>query len=175
MDDSTIQFICDTSKLNNRNLTHDVLRKYSNIPYILCGDKFSRKGNFFIPRTLSYFYDSKKIMPAGMYATFAAGEGFGGSVYLELREDSTYQFSEVSCISGFKEKGAWTLDNGILSLHRMDGKWSMLDWFTSWGELYVTENYLVGRKTKNTRSKTGKKIVTEYYYYLSKEPNYVSE
>ncbi len=175
MDDSTIQFICDTSKLNNKNLTRDVLRKYSNIPFILCGDKFPRQGNFFIPRMLSYFDETKTVIPAGMYATFATGEGFGGSVYLELRKDSTYQFSEVSCISGFKEKGVWTLDNGILSLHRKDGKWSMLDWFTNGGKLYVTENFLLGKKMKKTRSKTGKKIVTEYYYYLSKEPNYVNE
>ena len=72
----------------------------------------------------------------------------------------------------FTEKGTWSLDNDIITFIPDEGKWSMLEWVTKDRKLYLTDNYLIGKKTTRVLTKTGKKIVTETYSYLSKQPNY---
>src|SRR5689334_4388661 len=47
--DTTYQFLCDTSKLKNKNLAKERLKQFSNLPYILTGAKFKKQETFFIP------------------------------------------------------------------------------------------------------------------------------
>ena len=167
---TTIHFICDTSKLKNKNWAKHEVRQFSNIPFILNGDTFERRYNFFIPYNLNRSKDSLKI-PAGIFARYYRGDGLGSNI-VELKEDRTYIFYDNSCTMRFTEKGTWSLDNDIITFNPDEGKWSMLEWVTKDRKLYLTDNYLIGKKTTRVLTKTGKKIVTETYSYLSKQPNY---
>ncbi len=167
---TAIHFICDTSKLKNKNWAKHEVRQFSNIPFILNGDTFERRYNFFIPYNLNRSKDSLKI-PAGIFARYYRGDGFGSNI-VELKEDRTYIFYDNSCTMRFTEKGTWSLDNDIITFIPDEGKWSMLEWVTKDRKLYLTDNYLIGKKTTRVLTKTGKKIVTETYSYLSKQPNY---
>lgn len=172
--DTTIQFLCDTSKLKNTYLAKDKLRQFSNIPFILCGDTFSKQNNFFIPRNINYEPQDSVIMPVGICARYYRGDGFGSNI-IELKQDGTYTFYDNSCMARFKEEGTWTLNNDILTFRPNEDKWSMLEWVTKDRKLYLTENHLVGKKVAKTTTQTKRTIVTETFYYLSKEPNYVND
>lgn len=172
--DTTIQFLCDTSKLKNKYLAKNKLRQFSNIPFILCGDTFSTQNNFFIPRNINYEPEDSVIMPVGIYARYYRGDGFGSNI-IELKQDGTYTFSDNSCITRFKEEGTWTLNNDIITFRPNEDKWSMLEWVTKDRKLYLTEDHLVGKKVAKTTTQTKRTIVTETFYFLSKEPNYVND
>lgn len=170
--DATIQFLCDTSKLKNKYLAREKFRQFSNIPFILCGDTFSKQNNFFIPRNINYELEDSMIMPAGIYARYYRGDGFGSNI-IELKQDGTYTFFDNSCTARFKEEGAWTLNNDILTFRPNKDNSSMLEWLTEDRKLFLTKNHLVGKKVAKTVTQTKKTIVTETFYYLSKEPNYL--
>jgi hypothetical protein len=172
--DTTIQFLCDTSKLKNKYLTKEKFRQFSNIPFILCGDTFSKQNNFFIPRNINYEPEDSTIMPAGIYARYYRGDGFGSNI-IELKQDGTYIFSDNSCMAHFKEEGTWKLNNEVLTFRPNENKWSMLEWVTKDRKLYLTENHLVGKKVVKTVTQTKKTIVTETFFFLSKEPKYLND
>lgn len=172
--DTTIQFLCDTSKLKSKYLARENFRRFSNVPFILCGDTFAKQNSFFIPRNINYDPDDSMIMPAGIYARYYRGDGFGSNV-IELKQDRTYTFFDNSCMSHFKEEGKWTINNDILTFRPNEDKWSMLDWITKDRKLYLTENHLVGKKFAKTVTQTKKTIVTETFYFLSKEPKYLKD
>ncbi len=172
--DTTIQFLCDTSKLKNKNLAREKFKQFSNIPLILCGNIFTKQNNFFIPQNINYDPEDSMITPAGIYARYYRGDGFGSNV-IELKQDGTYTFFDNSCMAHFKEEGKWILNNDILTFHPNEEKWSMLEWVTKDRKLYLTENHLVGKKVVKTVTKTKKTIVTETFYFLSKEPKYLND
>ncbi len=174
IDDTTIQFICDTSKPKIKNLTRDILKQFSNIPFILCGDKFPKQNNFFIPRNINYVYEGSAIMPKGIYASYYRGDGYGSNS-IELKQDGTYIFSDNSCLAHSTEKGTWTINNEIITFSPDNKNWSSLEWVTKDRQVYLTENYLIGKKTTETVTKTKKTIVTETFFFLSKEPTYLSD
>lgn len=172
--DTTIQFLCDTSKLKNKYLAREKFRQFSNVPFILCGDTFAKQNSFFIPRNINYEPENSTIMPAGIYARYYRGDGFGSNI-IELKQDGTYTFSDNSCMAHFKEEGTWTLTNDIITFCPKDNKWSMLEWVTKDRKLYLTENHLVGKKVAKTVTQAKKTIVTETFYFLSKEPEYMND
>jgi hypothetical protein len=167
--DTTIQFLCDTSKLKNKNLAKDRLKQFSNIPFILTGDMFVRRNNFFIPHNINYEPGDSATIQTGVFARYYRGDGYGSNI-IELKQDNTYIFYDNSCVARFKEKGTWTLNNDIVAFIPDEDKWSMLEWVTEDMRLYLTENYLIGKKTKKNYTKTRKTVVTETYSYLSKLP-----
>lgn len=75
----------------------------------------------------------------------------------------------------FKEEGKWTLNNDILTFRPNKDKWSMLEWVTMNRKLYLAENHLIGKKVEKTVTQKKKTIVTETFYFLSKEPKYLTE
>lgn len=174
IDDTTIQFLCDTSKLNNKYLAREKFKRFSNIPFILCGDTFVKQNSFFIPRNINYEQEDSMIMPAGIYARYYRGDGFGSNV-IELRQDGTYTFYDNSCMAHFKEDGKWTLNNDILTFRPNEDKWSMLEGVTKDRKLYLAENHLIGKKVEKTVTQKKKTIVTETFYFLSKEPKYLTD
>jgi hypothetical protein len=89
--DTTIQFVCDTSKLKNRYLAKARLKRFSNIPFILCGDTFPKQNIFFIPRNINYEREDSIVLPKGIYARYYRGDGYGSNI-IELKEDGTYIF-----------------------------------------------------------------------------------
>lgn len=174
IDDTTIQFLCDTSKLKNKYFAREKFRQFSNIPFILCGDTFAKQNSFFIPRNINYQSKDSMIMPVGIYGRYYRGDGYGSNV-IELKQDGTYTFFDNSCMAHFKEEGKWILNNDILTFRPSEDKWSMLEWITKDRILYLTENHLVGKKVAKTVTQTKKTIVTETFYFLSKEPQYLND
>lgn len=172
--DSTIQFLCDTSKLKNKNLAKDRLKQLSNIPYILLGETFARQSNFFIPRNIVYESDTSISIPKGIFARYYRGDGHGSSI-IELKDDNTYIIYDNSCMARFTEEGKWALKGTVISFFPTNKEWSMLEWFTKGRKLYITENYLIGKKTIKSYAKTKKVVVTETYSFLSKLPEYLSD
>ena len=75
----------------------------------------------------------------------------------------------------FTEEGTWSLDNDIITFVPDKGKWSMFEWVTKDRKLYITDDYLIGKKTEKVSTKAGKTIIIETYSYLSKQPNYPSK
>lgn len=75
----------------------------------------------------------------------------------------------------FKEEGKWTFKGNAITFFPNEKGWSMLEWITKDRRLYITEDYLVGKKTTKSYSKTKKAIVTETYSFLSKQPKYSSD
>jgi hypothetical protein len=168
--DTTIQFVCDTSKLKNKSLTKDRLKRFTNIPFILCGDTFPKQNNFFIPRNIYHRQVDSIVLPKGIYARYYRGDGYGNNI-IELKEDGTYIFTDRDCLSQFKEEGTWTLKKDLLTFKPKGGKWSKLEWITQDRQLYWSEDYLVGKKTSKTIVSAKKTIITETFFYLSKLPN----
>ncbi len=169
--DSTFQFLCDTSKLKNLDRISKVLKDVSNIPQILIGGQFTKQGNFFIPRNLGYEPDDSLFIPKGMYARYFRGDGFG-NIVIEIKPDGTYIFTDHSCTGSRSEEGTWTKQEGVLNFTPSRNKWSMLEWVTLERKLYVTEDFLVGKKLSVVVTKTKRKKVTETFYFLGKMPNY---
>lgn len=167
--DTTIQFLCDTSKLINKNLAKARLKQFSNIPFILTGEMFMRRNNYFVPHNINYEPDQIAIIPTAVFARYYRGDGYGSNI-VELKQDKTYIFFDNSCMGRFTEKGTWTLNNDIITFIPDEGRWSMLEWLTEDMRLYLTDNYLIGKKTKKSYTKTRKTVVTETYSYLSKLP-----
>ena len=106
---ATIQFICDTSKLKNKNWAKKEVRQFSNIPYMLTSDTFVKRYNFFIPHNLNRTKDSLKI-PEGIFANYYRGDGFGSNI-VKLNQDKTYIFYDNSCTAFLlkKELGRLTM------------------------------------------------------------------
>lgn len=171
---TTIQFICDTSKLDNKSLARDSRRRFSNIPFILTGDIFARRNDFFIPRNINYERSSDIVMPEGIFARYYRGDGFGSHI-IELKSDNTYTFGDYSCTVWLAEKGRWTLNNDIITFIPDEEEWSMLEWVTEDRRLYLAEDYLVGKKTTTDRTKNKGMVVTENYLYLSKMPVFTDD
>ncbi len=169
--DTTIQFLCDASKLKNKHLTGSRLRLVSNIPYILKGDVFVRQHNFFIPHNINYDPNDTVIVPKGIFARYYRGDGYGSNI-IELNQDQTYTFYDNSCMAHFTERGTWTLTDGVIDFTPDDKKWSMLEWVTQDKRLCLVEDYLIGKKTSRTSIGKQKSVVTEIYSYLSKMPIY---
>ncbi len=167
--DTTIQFLCDTSKLKNKILAKNSLKQFSNIPFILTGEIFRRRNNYFVPHNINYEPDQCATIPTGVFARYYRGDGYGSNI-IELKQDKTYILIDNSCVAHFTEKGTWTLNNDIITFVTDEGKRSMLEWVTEDMKLYLTENYLIGKKTKKNYTKTRKTIVTETYSYMSKLP-----
>ena len=172
--DTTIQFICDTSKFKIKKLTNKRLVQFSKIPFIHCGEVFTKKGNYFIPRINNYVTEDSTIMPDGIYANYFRGDGFG-SENVEIKQDGTYIFWDISCTSRSKEEGRWTLKNQILTFYPKVDKRSMLEWITNNRQLYLARNYLIGKKVAKTVTQSKKPIVTETFFYLSKESKYLND
>ncbi|HEY5408311.1 MAG TPA: hypothetical protein VIJ92_14545 [Ginsengibacter sp.] len=172
--DTTIQFLCDISKLKNKYLVKERLRQFSNIPFILCGDTFPKQNNFFVPRNINYEPEDSTIIPKGICARYYRGDGLSSNI-IELKQDGTYVFSDNDCIAHFKEEGTWALNNEIISFTPKEEKWSMLEWVTKDRKLYLTESYLVGKKVAKKVTQTKKTIVTETFFFLSKEPIYLND
>src|SRR5690606_17867844 len=78
--ETTIQFLCDTSKLKNKYLTKEKLRWFSNIPFILCGYTFLKQNNFFVPKNINYESEDSTIIPTSIYARYYRGDGFGSNI-----------------------------------------------------------------------------------------------
>lgn len=169
--DTTVSFICDTTKLKNRNLARDKIRQFSNLPFILSGEAFIRQKGFFIPNNINYNPYNSTIMPKGIFARYYSGDGFGSCI-IELKEDSSYVFNSGSCSGIFSEKGNWSLYKGVITFKAPKNKWSMLEWVTKDRKMYLTGDYLIGKKINSART-SRKIIVTERYVYLSKMSEYV--
>jgi hypothetical protein len=167
--DTTIQFLCDTSKIQYKGLMGDQLKKLSNIPFILKGEILGRQDAFILPYNIYYETEDSIIIPKGTFARYYTGDGYGSNI-IELKRDNTYIFYDHSCVANFTETGTWSLEKGVVNFVPKEKKWSMLEWITQERKLYLTEDYLIGKKTKKTSSKTNKILVTETYAYLSKEP-----
>ena len=161
--DSTIKFICDTSKVMNRNIIRDGLKEFSNIPFITQGEIFKKVGGYFIPNNIIYKSGDSIEIPKGIYATYFRGDGFGNYL-LQLKKDGTYKFTGRSCEMDFYEEGRWIINKNIITLLPPKGRASMAQSVTSNNQFYVDENFLVGKKT----GKDNKETTTETYYYLAK-------
>lgn len=149
--DTTIQFLHDTSKLKNKYQVNEKISRYSNIPFILRGDTFPMHNQQLIPHNINYYLpEDSIIMPTGVYAKYTCGEFMWG-YSIALNQDGTYLISEHSCVSGFKEDGRWTLDNGMVTLFPKKATSSMHNWFTQDRKLYLTENHLIGKKVTRER------------------------
>ena len=172
--DSSIQFNCDTSGLKSKNNRLKTFRELSYFMFNICGKTFAKRNSFFIPPNLNYASEDSIRMPKGIYARYYRGDGFGSNV-IELKQDGTYIFHDNSCMSHIEEKGKWSLKNDILTFSPKDKKWSMLEWVTDSRKLYLTEGHLVGKKVAKTVTQIKKPIVTETFYFLSKEPDDVND
>ncbi len=162
--DTTIQFICDTAKVKNKNLLADGLKQFSNIPAIGQGQIFRKEMNYFIPNHIIYPLDDSFIVPDNLFASYYRGDGFGSHI-LELKGDHTYKFTQHTCMDNSSEEGTWTESNNIITLTPPTKEWTMLDWVTSNRQLFVDANFLIGKKTFMTNKTT----ITETYFYLSKQ------
>lgn len=165
--DTTIRFICDTSKLTNRYLAREPLKQFSNIPFILCGQPFPKENDFFIPRNIHYTSRDSTATPTGMFAKYYRSDGFNCN-NIELQQDGSYVFYHDDCMAHFKEEGSWTLDGNMLTLSPKQNKWSMLEWVTMDRTFFLTENHLVGKKVEKTVTQAKKTVVTETFIFLSK-------
>ncbi len=165
--DSTIKFICDTSKVSNRNYLRNGLKEFSNIPFIAQGEIFKKAGSYFIPNNIIYQSGDSIEIPKGIFATYLRGDGFGNYL-LQLKKDGTYEFTDHSCEMDFYEQGRWIIKKNIITLLPPKGRVSAAQSVTSNNQFYVDENFLIGKKTvKKDRATT-----TETYYYLTKQPLY---
>lgn len=162
--DTTMQFICDTSKVRNKNLLTDRVKQFSNIPYIGQGQPLRRELNYFIPKHIIYSLDDSSKIPNDLYARYYRGDGFGSHI-LEIRKDHTYKFTQHTCMDNSYEEGTWTETNNIITLTPPQKDWTMLDWVTSNRQFFIDTNFLIGKKT----IKTNKTTITETYFYLSKQ------
>ncbi len=163
--DTTLQFICDTSRVKNKNLLSNRIKKFSNLPYIAQGEAFRNEGNYFIPNHIVYDLDDSSEVPNDLFASYYRGDGFGSHV-LEIRKDHTYKFTQHTCMDNSYEEGTWTENNNVITLIPPRQDWTMLDWVTSNKQFYVDTNFLIGKKT----IKNSKTTITESYFYLSKQP-----
>lgn len=170
--DTTYQFLCDTSKLKNKYLSKDIFKQFSNIPYILTGVKFKKQGTFFIPYNINYQVGDSIAVPKGIFARYYTGDRYGSNI-IELKKDNTYTFYDNSCEARFTEEGTWSLDKGVVTFIPAEKKWSMLEWITKNRKLYLTDDFLIGKKIVKTYTSKGKSVVTETYSYLSKLPEYL--
>lgn len=168
--DSTIQFICDSSGLKNKNNTLKSFRHLSNFMFSFCGKTYGKRNSFFLPPNINYASEDSARMPEGIYARYYRGDGFGSNV-IEIKDDGTYIFYDNSCMANSKEKGKWSLRNDVLTFRPTDKKWSRLEWVTDNRKLYLTEGHLVGKKVAKTVTQIKKPVVTETFYFLSKEPD----
>ena len=159
-----MQFICDTSKIRNKNLLTDRVKQFSNIPYIGQGQPFRRELNYFIPKHIIYSLDDSSKIPHDLFARYYRGDGFGSHI-LEIRKDHTYKFTQHTCMDNSYEEGTWTETNNIITLTPPQKEWTMLDWVTSNRQFFIDTNFLIGKKT----IKTNKTTITETYFYLSKQ------
>jgi len=168
--DSTIKFICDTSKLKDKYLAQQRFKKFSNIPYIVNGNPFVKFHNYFLPININE--DSSNIFttPRGLYAKYYRGDGFGSNI-IELKTNMTYVIYDFSCVAGFEEEGRWVLDNNEIIFTPSNKESSMLDWFTQNKKMFVSDEYLIGKKQTQTYTRTKRVVITETYYYLSKQPS----
>lgn len=170
--ETTLQFLCDTTKLKNRNLAGERLKRFSNIPFILTGEVFARQNEVLIPHNIEYYApEDSLIMPNGIFARYFRGDGYGNYI-IELKEDSTYIFIDASCTMRDSETGTWKLSNGVITFTPENKEWTRLDWVTQNKMLYLTTDYLIGLKTSTRKTILKKLVVTETYYFLSKEPVY---
>lgn len=163
--DTTLKFICDTSRIKNKNLLNDRLKKFSNLPYIGQGQTFRKELNYFIPKHIVYDLDDSSEVPNDLFARYYRGDGFGSHI-LEIRKDHTYKFTQHTCGGNSYEEGSWVENNNIIALTPPKKEWTMLDWVTSNRQFFIEENFLIGKKTINTNKTT----ITETYFYLSKQP-----
>jgi hypothetical protein len=166
--DTTFQFVCDTSKLVNKNLATDRLKQFSNIPFILTGAAFARQGPFFIPLNINSEIGDSIVIPNGIPGQYYKSDGYGSNI-IELKGDNTYTFNDNSCMARYMEKGTWSVENGVVTFVPVEKKRSMLEWLADDRKFYLTNDYLVGKKLTRTYTKTHKVVVTETYSYLSKK------
>ena len=170
-DDSTIRFICDTLKLTNKTLLKG---KFSNIPFIVQGASFKKQNNYFIPVNIDYKNKDTLHTPKGLYARYYRGDGFGSNI-IELKNDMTYAIEDHSCMTDFQEEGTWSINNNQISFIPKDKENSTLDWFTQDGKMFITDEYLIGKKIAKSYTKTKRIVITENYYYLAKQLNYLKK
>ena len=166
--DSTVKFICDTSKLKDKYLAAERLKKFSNIPYIVNGNLFVKSHNYFVPLNINYEPNDTLKTPKGLCARYYRGDGFGSNT-IELKANMTYVIYDFSCLAEFKEEGTWTLNNNLITFAPGDKESSMLEWFTQNKKMFVSDEYLIGKKLTRKYTKTKKVVITETYCYLSKQ------
>ena len=151
--DTTLKFICDTSRVKNKNLLSDRVKKFSNLPYIGQGQTFRKEKNYFIPNHIVYDLDDSSEVPNNLFASYYRGDGLGSHV-LEIRRDHTYKFTQHTCVNNSYEEGTWTEKNNIITLTPPKKEWTMLDWVTSNKQFFVNTNFLIGKKITITNRTT---------------------
>ena len=166
--DSSIRFICDSSKHTNVYLAKRQSRKLSNISFILDGQPFPKQHDFFVPRNNCCISEDSMMMPTNTYTSYSRGNGFVSTV-IKLKQDGTYIFYNHSCMAHFKEEGRWTLDGNMLAFSPKENKWSMLESITESRQLFLIGNHLVGKKVEKTITEKNKTIVTETFIFLPKQ------
>ena len=172
--DSSIRFICDTSKIKNKRLLNSNLKKFTNIPFILSGDTFSKQNKIFVPRNINFNVNNLLETTTGIYARYYRGDGYG-NYSIELNKDGTYKFTEQSCLTRIEENGTWKLSDSIISFQPDNENNSMLDWITENRKLILVDEHLVGKKVERKMTTKQKVIFKETYNFMAKEPVYKEE
>lgn len=167
---SSIRFVSDTLKIRSKYLISTFFQKFSNIPLIIKGAQFSMEGNYFIPYNIRDNHkpiDSLSLSKR-IYGSYSRGHYYGNTI-IELREDTSYKIYDNSCMVRFTEEGTWKINGNLITFYPKDNKWSMLNWFTTNNQFYLSKDYLIGKKTSKTfMLKNKRPVITETFYYLSK-------
>jgi hypothetical protein len=174
INNSRIQFLWDSTFSTNKNFANEKLKIFSNIPYILLGDVFTFENNYLIPRNIVYEPDDSIKIPEGVFARYIRGDGFS-NVIIELKLNNTYEIIDHSCTARFIEYGNWSSKGSIIKLFPLNRKKSMIDWFTDNKKLYVSERHLIGKKIYRCINDSRRIVVTETYYFMSKQPEYLTQ
>ena len=166
--DTSVSFLCDSSKLKNKVLVDDSLGQFSKFPFIVCGNTFRKEDNFLFARHVTFKTEDSIKVSTGIYAAYSRGGGFGGEV-IELMENGTYIFSLSSCMGSFSEEGTWTNRKNIITLNVPNYKHSMLQRFTTDRKFYMKDNFLIGKKIQRMITQRKKSKVAETYFFFFRD------
>lgn len=173
--DSIIRFFYDSASLKNKNLKSEKVKQFSNIPFLLNGDTFKCAENYFIPHNILVDVGETVVRSNGLFGKYALGNGYSNYI-IEICQDSTYKITDHSCMASFFiEKGKWRLNGRVLIFESNDETESILDWFTTKRTLYISEEYLIGRKIEKSTAKVKKSSIEETYNYWLKQPVFLTE
>lgn len=166
--DTAIRFICDTSKLHNKDLINHNYTGNSEISRILKGKTFGLFENYLLPLDENSLANEKDSAE-WIYNRFILGDGYGVTI-IELKPSNQYSIYSMACLDKTSESGKWTLNSNIITCVPDEGDHKVLDWFSIDRKFVYTGKYLISRNVGEMENIVGENSIIETYFYFSGNP-----